>query len=84
MSKEEFHLIVIGSESAGAIVASRFAKGRSVSVLLAEAGGQDRSPLPRIPAAARYAMNAPLFNWGFATEPEPHLDGRRLAQLRAR
>ena len=31
-----------------------------------------------MPTAFSYAMNLKRFNWGFVSEPEPHLDGRRL------
>ena len=78
-SSNEFDYVVIGSGSAGAIVASRLSENPEVSVLLLEAGPRDNSFLLRIPAAARYAFNARRFNWNFQSEPEPGLNGRRLA-----
>ena len=47
-------------------------------VLLIEAGGNDRSPVLRMPAAFAEAMQRRRSNWGYVTEPEPGLDGRRL------
>lgn len=76
--------IVVGSGSAGAIVAARLSEDPQVKVLLLEAGPASRSPIISIPAATRYAYNTPKFNWGYETEPEPHLGGRRLSQLRGR
>ena len=76
--------VVVGSGSAGAIVASRLAETDSVSVLLLEAGPADNSLLLRIPAAMRHAYDAPGFNWSYETEPEPHLGHRRLKQPRGR
>ncbi len=83
-SATSFDFIVVGSGSAGAIVAARLAENRSVRVLLLEAGRKDSSLLFHIPAAMRYAYNAPKYNWNFETEPEPFLNDRRLVQPRGR
>ncbi len=80
----EIDYIVVGSGSAGAIVASRLSEDPDTSVLLLEAGQWDTSPIFRIPAAARYAFNARKHHWTYETEPEPHLNGRRLSQPRGR
>ncbi len=79
-----FDYIIVGSGSAGAIVASRLAEDTSVSVLLLEAGGRDRSLLLRIPAAMRYVYQMPKFNWNYSTEPEPYLNHRILEQPRGK
>lgn len=76
--------VVVGSGSAGAIVASRLAETDGGSVLLLEAGPEDSSLLLRIPAAMRHAYDAPRYNWSYETEPEPHLGHRRLKQPRGR
>lgn len=79
-----FTYVVVGSGSAGAIIASRLSENPGNLVLLLEAGPENRSPILHIPAAARYAFNAKRFNWNFETEPEPHLNNRRLPQPRGR
>ena len=47
-------------------------------------GGSDRGPFIQMPSALSYPMNMRLYNWGFETEPEPHLGGRRLATPRGK
>jgi choline dehydrogenase len=51
--------------------------GRSVIVI--EHGGSDAGPFIQMPGALSFPMNMKRYDWGFQTEPEPHLGGRRLA-----
>jgi choline dehydrogenase len=79
-----FDYIVIGSGSAGAIVAARLSEDEHVSVLLLEAGGKDSHPFMAMPIAfSKVAINR-NFVWQFETEPEPGLDDRRLPIWRGR
>ena len=80
---KEFDHIIVGSGSAGSVMAYRLAEaGRSVLVL--EYGGTDVGPLIQMPSALAIPMNMKRYNWGFETEPEPHLGGRRLATPRGK
>ena len=75
--------VIIGSGSAGSAMAYRLgAAGKSVVVI--EEGGTDAGPFINMPAALSYPMNMKRYDWGFQTEPEPHLGGRRLATPRGR
>jgi choline dehydrogenase len=53
-------------------------------VLVIEYGGTDWGPFIQMPAALSYPMNMPRYDWGFRTEPEPHLGGRVLATPRGK
>lgn len=81
---DEVDYLVIGSGSAGAIIAARLSEDPDCNVLLLEAGPRDRGLLLRVPVAARYAFNARRYNWSYRSEPEPRLDGRCLAQPRGK
>ncbi|MCB1454572.1 MAG: choline dehydrogenase, partial [Rhizobiaceae bacterium] len=54
------------------------------SVVVIEYGGSDVGPLIQMPAAFSIPMNTSVYDWGFATEPEPHLGGRVLATPRGK
>jgi choline dehydrogenase len=75
--------VIVGAGSAGCAMAFRLAEaGRSVTII--EHGGSDAGPFIQMPAALSYPMNMGLYDWGFATEPEPHLGGRRLVTPRGK
>ncbi|RMH46859.1 MAG: choline dehydrogenase [Alphaproteobacteria bacterium] len=75
--------VIVGAGSAGSALAFRLAEaGRRVIVI--EQGGSDRGPLIRMPGALSYPMNMPRYDWGFISEPEPGLGGRRLATPRGK
>lgn len=73
-----FDYIIIGAGSAGCVLANRLTEDPNVSVLVLEYGGSDKSVIIQMPSAFSIPMNTKRFNWHFETEPEPHLDGRRL------
>ncbi len=70
--------VIVGAGSAGCAIAYRLAAaGRSVLVI--EHGGTDVGPFIQMPAALSYPMNMKRYDWGYWSEPEPHLNNRRLA-----
>ena len=70
--------VIVGAGSAGCAIAFRLTEaGHKVTIL--EFGGDDRSPLIQMPAALSYPMNMERYDWGYWSEPEPHLGGRQLA-----
>ena len=75
----EADFVIVGSGSAGSAMAARLSEDGAHTVIVLEFGGTDMGPLIQMPAALSYPMNMPLYDWGYQTEPEPHLGGRRLA-----
>ena len=84
LGKSSYDYIVIGSGSAGAIVAARLSEDISVSVLLIEAGGSDKNIFIKMPTALGIPMNTRKFNWGFKSEPERFLNDRVMNCPRGR
>ncbi|CTQ61967.1 choline dehydrogenase [Roseibium album] len=81
---DQFDFIIVGAGSAGCAMASRLSEDPSNKVLVLEFGGTDIGPLIQMPAALSYPMNMPFYDWGYESEPEPHLGGRRLATPRGK
>ncbi len=74
-----YDYIIIGAGSAGCVLAARLTEDPDTKVLLLEAGGKDNSILVKMPAGVGELIKAKGdYNWGFWTEPEPHLNDRRL------
>ncbi|WP_422050462.1 choline dehydrogenase [Shimia sp.] len=69
--------VIVGAGSAGCAMAYRLSEAGK-SVLVIEHGGTDAGPLIQMPAALSYPMNMSLYDWGYKTQPEPHLGGRTL------
>ncbi|WP_062227705.1 choline dehydrogenase [Aureimonas frigidaquae] len=78
MNEEWFDYIIIGAGSAGCVLAARLSEDPSVRVLVLEFGGSDRSVLIQMPSALSIPMNMDKYNWGYESEPEPGLGGRRM------
>lgn len=80
----EADFVIVGSGSAGAALAYRLSEDGKNHVVVIEYGGTDMGPLIQMPAALSFPMNMSRYDWGFQTEPEPHLGGRILATPRGK
>jgi len=80
----EADFVIVGAGSAGCALAYRLSEDGKHSVIVIEHGGSDVGPLIQMPSALSIPMNMSHYDWGFQTEPEPHLGGRVLATPRGK
>ncbi|MEJ8569474.1 GMC family oxidoreductase [Elongatibacter sediminis] len=74
----EHDYLIVGAGSAGCVLANRLSENPSNRVLLLEAGGRDWHPFIHMPAGLAKLVGQSSINWGYETEPQAGLGGRRL------
>lgn len=82
--QHSFDVIVVGAGAAGCVMANRLSANPSTRVLLIEAGPQDRSPLARLPNGMGPMLKRHIYSSLCKTEPQEHLGGRELDEIRGR
>jgi len=76
----EYDYIIIGSGTAGCVLANRLSGDPGNSVLVLEAGPADRTPFIHIPLGLGLLFDHKKFNWRLKSAPEPSLKNRFIGQ----
>lgn len=78
--------LIVGAGSAGCVLANRLSESSTNRVVLLEAG--KRAPWwdfrVHMPAALAWPLNGTTYNWAYESEPEPYMNGRRIAHPRGK
>ena len=72
---QTYDFIIVGSGSAGSVVADKLSASGRFSVLVLEAGGTDRRFYVQMPLGYGKTFFDPAVNWNYKAEPDPGLAG---------
>lgn len=75
---ETVDYVVVGAGSAGCVLANRLSENGKYSVCLLEAGPPDKNIWIHIPIGYGKTMFNKKLNWGFYTDPDPNMLGRKI------
>jgi choline dehydrogenase len=86
MAEDRFDVVIVGGGSAGCVLANRLSEDPGTRVLVLEAGRPDWrfDVFLHMPAALAFPIGSPLYDWGYRSEPEPFLHGRRVYHARGK
>lgn len=79
-----FDYIIAGSGAAGCVLANRLSANQNISVLLLEAGNDERWIWTKIPVGYLYCINNPRTDWCYKTVAEKGLNGRSIIYARGK
>jgi choline dehydrogenase len=86
VAEERFDIVIVGGGSAGCVLANRLSEDPGTRVLVLEAGRPDWrfDVFLHMPAALTFPIGSPLYDWGYRSEPEPFMHGRRVYHARGK
>jgi choline dehydrogenase len=81
-----YDYIIVGGGSAGCALANRLSADPKNQVLVLEAGRKDSKwdIFIHMPAALTFPIGSKFYDWKYESEPEPHMNGRRIYHARGK
>jgi choline dehydrogenase len=82
----QYDFIIVGGGSAGCVLANRLSEDPGIQVLVLEAGRPDYwwDVFIHMPAALTVPIGNKRYDWCYESEPELHMDGRRISHARGK
>ncbi|WP_329184293.1 choline dehydrogenase [Actinacidiphila glaucinigra] len=86
MAPVQYDFVIVGGGSAGCALANRLSADPDNRVLVLEAGRPDYpwDVFIHMPAALTFPIGSRFYDWGYESEPEPHMGGRRIHHARGK
>jgi choline dehydrogenase len=86
MTTADYDFVIVGGGSAGSALANRLSADPSNRVLVLEAGRNDSlwDVYIHMPAALTFPIGNKFYDWKYESEPEPHMNGRRIYHARGK
>jgi choline dehydrogenase len=83
---DQFDFVIVGGGSAGCALANRLTTDPGTRVLVLEAGRRDWrfDVFIHMPAALAFPIGSRFYDWGYESEPEPFMHGRRIYHARGK
>ncbi|ETK31491.1 choline dehydrogenase [Microbispora sp. ATCC PTA-5024] len=81
-----YDFVIVGGGSVGSALANRLSADPSTRVLVLEAGRPDYiwDVFIHMPAALTFPIGSRFYDWKYESEPEPHMNGRRIYHARGK
>ena len=81
-----YDVVIVGGGAAGSVLGARLSEDSSTRVLVLEAGRNDSlwDLYIHMPAALSFPIGNRFYDWKYESEPEPHMNGRRIYHARGK
>jgi choline dehydrogenase len=86
VTTSQYDFVIVGGGSAGSALANRLSADPANRVLVLEAGRNDSlwDVFIHMPAALAFPIGSRFYDWKYESEPEPHMNGRRVYHARGK
>ena len=84
MTIPTYDYVIVGSGTAGSVLANRLGEDAEMSICVLEAGGRDLNPFIHVPAGFMKTLVDPRVNWCYEMSSSDGTAGRTVMQPRGK